>query len=430
MRSTLFFSLGILLAFLLFWPGSAFALYCEDYPLISTSTSSSGTYRAAVGVNYTWSMSSNIVQNVCSTANTSPVYHSQYHTIYANPGDANVTHMHLKVITGGGPETDCNDGAWGKLKSGRLMEATKTGSCTPTPAATCSDGIQNQGETGIDCGGPCGSCEPATCQNTVMDGDETGINCGGSCDAACEEYCPTDYELGVLIGGGFECVKSADKDVYGNCPVGYTDMATFCKHTTAAILAATQPSEAVITSAGWYELPADFSPGTFNVVSMYDYSTVDNQDGTETRTETVTTTNADGTTSTQTTSAIVNQSTGAVVSQTKDTTGETPIEETPENYNLSVSDVPSDGLIPSGIVPDETSFTGFLTDAIYNNAASGIIENSGITTASPSCSVSATVWGSPFTLDFCNQQITDFLELIGTFVVGFGYIIALFIVFA
>ncbi|MBK9149901.1 MAG: hypothetical protein IPM26_02470 [Saprospiraceae bacterium] len=26
------------------------------------------------------------------------------------------------------------------------------------PAATCSDGIQNQGETGIDCGGPCQAC--------------------------------------------------------------------------------------------------------------------------------------------------------------------------------------------------------------------------------------------------------------------------------
>jgi hypothetical protein len=26
------------------------------------------------------------------------------------------------------------------------------------PAATCSDGIQNQGETGVDCGGPCGAC--------------------------------------------------------------------------------------------------------------------------------------------------------------------------------------------------------------------------------------------------------------------------------
>ncbi len=32
-----------------------------------------------------------------------------------------------------------------------------------TPAATCSDGIQNQGETGIDCGGPCTSCPTNVC---------------------------------------------------------------------------------------------------------------------------------------------------------------------------------------------------------------------------------------------------------------------------
>ena len=29
---------------------------------------------------------------------------------------------------------------------------------TAPPAATCSDGIQNQGETGVDCGGPCAAC--------------------------------------------------------------------------------------------------------------------------------------------------------------------------------------------------------------------------------------------------------------------------------
>ncbi len=32
-----------------------------------------------------------------------------------------------------------------------------------TPAATCSDGIQNQGETGIDCGGPCTACATSLC---------------------------------------------------------------------------------------------------------------------------------------------------------------------------------------------------------------------------------------------------------------------------
>lgn len=33
-----------------------------------------------------------------------------------------------------------------------------TGCKKEDPAATCGDGIQNQGETGIDCGGPCDAC--------------------------------------------------------------------------------------------------------------------------------------------------------------------------------------------------------------------------------------------------------------------------------
>ena len=37
-----------------------------------------------------------------------------------------------------------------------------------TPTATCSDGIQNQGETGIDCGGPCAACPVA---NTLCSGN-------------------------------------------------------------------------------------------------------------------------------------------------------------------------------------------------------------------------------------------------------------------
>lgn len=59
-----------------------------------------------------------------------------------------------------------------------------------TPDATCSDGILNNGETEIDCGGP--NCEPCkvavtpTCSDGTMNGDETGVDCGGSCNACPE----------------------------------------------------------------------------------------------------------------------------------------------------------------------------------------------------------------------------------------------------
>ena len=49
----------------------------------------------------------------------------------------------------------------------------------------CSDGIQNQDETGIDCGGnTCPSClATPTCNDSIKNQDETGIDCGGICPA-------------------------------------------------------------------------------------------------------------------------------------------------------------------------------------------------------------------------------------------------------
>jgi hypothetical protein len=52
------------------------------------------------------------------------------------------------------------------------------------PLASCNDGILNQGETEIDCGGP--NCQPcsavaATCNDGIQNGDETGVDFGGSC---------------------------------------------------------------------------------------------------------------------------------------------------------------------------------------------------------------------------------------------------------
>jgi len=72
--------------------------------------------------------------------------------------------------------------------------------------ATCTDGIQNGGETGVDCGGPtCGKCvigtrcrvdadcqpgstcvmlvcrvNQSTCADGIQNGDETGVDCGGA----------------------------------------------------------------------------------------------------------------------------------------------------------------------------------------------------------------------------------------------------------
>lgn len=49
---------------------------------------------------------------------------------------------------------------------------------------TCSDGIQNGDETGVDCGGSCPPCAP-TCSDGIQNGDETGVDCGGSSCPPC-----------------------------------------------------------------------------------------------------------------------------------------------------------------------------------------------------------------------------------------------------
>ena len=49
---------------------------------------------------------------------------------------------------------------------------------------TCTDGVQNQDEVGIDCGGACTSCV-GTCSDGVRNQGETGVDCGGPNCAAC-----------------------------------------------------------------------------------------------------------------------------------------------------------------------------------------------------------------------------------------------------
>lgn len=52
------------------------------------------------------------------------------------------------------------------------------------PTATCNDGILNNGETEVDCGGPnCSACVVvvATCSDGILNGNETEIDFGGAC---------------------------------------------------------------------------------------------------------------------------------------------------------------------------------------------------------------------------------------------------------
>ncbi len=71
--------------------------------------------------------------------------------------------------------------------------------------ATCNDGIQNQGETGIDCGGPCAPCPTVpTCNDGIQNQGETGVDCGGPCAPCSGGGCNvaiTSANGGVTITG-------------------------------------------------------------------------------------------------------------------------------------------------------------------------------------------------------------------------------------
>jgi len=59
-----------------------------------------------------------------------------------------------------------------------------SGACAQGPVADpCHDRVQDNGETGVDCGGSCGACPvvPASCSDGVRDGLETDVDCGWNC---------------------------------------------------------------------------------------------------------------------------------------------------------------------------------------------------------------------------------------------------------
>lgn len=109
----------------------------------------------------------------------------------------------------------------------------------------CINGVWDAGETCVDCGGECGPCPQ--CNNCIQDGDESGIDCGGSncgpcinlcndgilngnedevdCGGACDA-CPTCVdemmngdEIGIDCGGS-DCPPCATD---GNCTNGLMD---------------------------------------------------------------------------------------------------------------------------------------------------------------------------------------------------------------
>jgi len=69
------------------------------------------------------------------------------------------------------------------IDTGKTKESK---ACIWTKIPNCQDGIQNQGEAGIDCGGPCAPCP--TCHDQIQNQGEAGIDCGGPCAQCKKKY--------------------------------------------------------------------------------------------------------------------------------------------------------------------------------------------------------------------------------------------------
>jgi len=114
------------------------------------------------------------------------------------------------------------------------------GSCV---AASCSDGIRNQGESAVDCAGPCTtrcaegdgcsnsadcasglSCPPATqrcappaCQDGLQNGSESGLDCGGTCaGCAAGGACRGDSDCATGICSDGSCATPSCDDLVRN----------------------------------------------------------------------------------------------------------------------------------------------------------------------------------------------------------------------
>jgi len=115
----------------------------------------------------------------------------------------------------------CNDEVQNNDESG----VDCGGSCAVCP--TCDDGLQNQDETGIDCGGQCPVCP--TCNDGIQNQDETSIDFGGSCStcSTCNDGIQNQDETDIDCGGSCPacivdaCLKENTRYMGANIPKKY-----------------------------------------------------------------------------------------------------------------------------------------------------------------------------------------------------------------
>jgi LruC domain-containing protein len=173
------------------------------------------------------------------------------------------------------PQT-CTDGVLNQDE----LEIDCGGSC-PSCVGTCSDGVRNQGETGVDCGGPnCAACP--SCSDGVQNQGETAVDCGGpNCTACptCSDGIRNQGETGVDCGGpcgtcpGLPIQVEGWGTVYANCANGdYSCQAKAVCETVTGYTCVHQAYECWSGSQGsWYPTDGVSGSSAFNFAYAYDF---------------------------------------------------------------------------------------------------------------------------------------------------------------
>ncbi len=120
---------------------------------------------------------------------------------------------------GNGNPPTCTDGVQNGNETGVDCGGPDCPACP-----TCTDGILNGNETDVDCGGPdCPACP--TCSDGIQNGDETGVDCGGSSCPPCGgggctyvTFDNNDFEggWGIWNDGGSDCRRSSNDAGWAN----------------------------------------------------------------------------------------------------------------------------------------------------------------------------------------------------------------------
>ncbi|MDG1477142.1 MAG: T9SS type A sorting domain-containing protein [Vicingaceae bacterium] len=148
-------------------------------------------------------------------------------------------------------------------------------SCVPCPVPTCSDGIQNQGETGTDCGGPCPACSLnhntgdgnwSTCSGNLFDSGGNGGDYSNS-ELITETYCS---DAGDCISFNFSSFATEsccdDLTIYDGPTTGSPVIGVYqgtnspgTVQSSSGCLTFVWDSDGSVTEAGW-QASASCSP--------------------------------------------------------------------------------------------------------------------------------------------------------------------------